>query len=195
MTFNAAQKNEMAAFNGQAGATRRGLVLTYQQQPPMAKVLLQPENIETGWLPVLSPWSANGWGIVIPLAANDQVLLVCEEADGQNYAIWGRYYSDADAAPATLPVAGEFFMQSQGGAQLYFKADGSVVLATTTLKISAPGGGNATVNITGTLQVTGEVYRGFGTGDQVSLGSHTHHQPNDSHGDSEQPTNAPTAGT
>ena len=130
----------------------------------MAKVMLQPEGIETGWLPVLSPWSANGWGIVIPLAEGDQVLLVCEEADGQNYAIKGRYFSDVDAAPSTLPVAGEFFMQSKGGAQLYFKADGSVSIVTPTalnvqaptVNIAAANGGNAIVNITGSLNVSVE---------------------------------------
>ena len=51
------------------------------------------------------------------------------------------------------------------------------------------------VELTGDLHVTGEIVRGFGTGDQVTLGQHTHGQGGDSHGDSEQPTFPPTPGT
>ena len=51
------------------------------------------------------------------------------------------------------------------------------------------------VEMTGDLHVTGEIVRGFGTGDQVTLGHHTHTQGGDSHGDSEAPTNPPTPGT
>lgn len=51
------------------------------------------------------------------------------------------------------------------------------------------------VEITGDLHVSGEIIRGFGTGDQVTLGQHTHAQDDDSHGDTEQETHKPTAGT
>jgi phage gp45-like len=51
------------------------------------------------------------------------------------------------------------------------------------------------VEMTGDLHVTGEVVRGFGTGDQVTLGQHRHTQPSDAHGDAEQPTLPPTPGT
>lgn len=47
----------------------------------------------------------------------------------------------------------------------------------------------------GDLKTSGNIIAGFGTGDQVGLQTHTHHQPNDSHGDTEAATNAPTAGT
>jgi len=47
----------------------------------------------------------------------------------------------------------------------------------------------------GDLKVQGEVYRGFGTGAQVSLGGHQHKQTPDSRGDIEADTMAPTAGT
>jgi phage gp45-like len=51
------------------------------------------------------------------------------------------------------------------------------------------------VEISGDLHVTGEIVRGFGTGDQVTLGQHTHVQPSDSDGDGEFPTFPPTPGT
>ena len=51
------------------------------------------------------------------------------------------------------------------------------------------------VEMTGDLHVTGEVVRGWGTGDQVTLGQHSHTQGADAHGDGEEPTNPPTPGT
>ncbi len=47
----------------------------------------------------------------------------------------------------------------------------------------------------GDLKTSGNVIAGFGGGDQVGLQTHSHAQGNDGHGDYEQPTNAPTAGT
>ena len=60
-------------------------------------------------------------------------------------------------------------------------------------------GGNVLAQAGGTyggnLATSGNITAGAGTGDQVGLRTHTHTQPNDSHGDTEQPTAAPTAGT
>lgn len=47
----------------------------------------------------------------------------------------------------------------------------------------------------GNFRTKGAITAGFGTGDAVNLQTHQHTQPNDSHGDAEQPTAAPTAGT
>jgi phage baseplate assembly protein gpV len=154
-------KQEIAAMIQQYGANRRGLVVSYQAQPPMAKVQFQPAPpesdgaaAETGWIPVLSHWVGPGWGMHTPLQAGDQVLLVCEEADGMNYAVAGRYYSDADQAPPA--EAGECHLVHSSGAAISLNADGSISLLTHTLNITAPGGGNATVNITGSLNVSVE---------------------------------------
>ena len=51
------------------------------------------------------------------------------------------------------------------------------------------------IDMKGALRVTGGITAGFGGSDQVGLQTHVHAQPNDSHGDTEQPTNAPTAGS
>lgn len=51
------------------------------------------------------------------------------------------------------------------------------------------------VEMTGDLHVTGEIVRGVGTTDQVTLGQHSHMQGSDAHGDSEEPTFPPTPGT
>lgn len=56
------------------------------------------------------------------------------------------------------------------------------------------GQGNPTL-VTGDLYVTGEIYTFYGAPGQVSVGQHRHTQNSDSHGDTEQPTNPPIAGT
>lgn len=57
--------------------------------------------------------------------------------------------------------------------------------------LQAIGGGT----YAGNIRTGGNVVAGFGGGDQVGLQSHTHTQASDSHGDTEAPTSAPTAGT
>lgn len=47
----------------------------------------------------------------------------------------------------------------------------------------------------GAFQTAGAIIAGYGTGDQVGVQTHTHTQNADSHGDTEHPTNAPTAGS
>jgi hypothetical protein len=48
--------------------------------------------------------------------------------------------------------------------------------------------------VTGQIEAEGQITARVG-GASVTLGNHTHTQPNDSHGDGEEPTNAPTVGT
>ena len=56
-------------------------------------------------------------------------------------------------------------------------------------------GGSMHLDGNGNLTITGEITRGFGTDDSVTVGQHTHNQPPDSHGDTEETTNKPNAGT
>jgi|WetSurMetagenome_2_1015567.scaffolds.fasta_scaffold02788_5 hypothetical protein len=53
----------------------------------------------------------------------------------------------------------------------------------------------ATFTVGGNLAATGTIVAGQGGAGQVGLQTHTHTQAADSHGDTEQPTAAPTAGT
>lgn len=47
----------------------------------------------------------------------------------------------------------------------------------------------------GNIKIGGDVTAKFGTGASVNLATHTHTQDNDSHGDAEKPTAAPSGGT
>lgn len=74
-----------------------------------------------------------------------------------------------------------------------FTADGIEMADKNGNKIVFASGG---IHITSSqVTNTGEVIRGYGTGDQVTLGQHKHPQGADSHGDTEQDTDAPKPGT
>lgn len=92
--------------------------------------------------------------------------------------------ADDPACRITNLEAGEFGFQDNQGQQVVFRRTG--IVATTTLGI--------TMN-TPYLRVTGSITAGYGGAGQVGLQTHTHDQPNDDHGDIEQSTNAPNAGT
>lgn len=94
----------------------------------------------------------------------------------------GIYLMMASSKSSQLPTQYIRFLPAGGG--IVIKSPGNVTI-------------NGTVTITpgGDIGATGYVKAGVGTGDQVGLQTHTHTQGNDSHGDTESPTAAPTAGT
>lgn len=69
------------------------------------------------------------------------------------------------------------------------------VTVTGTLTVDQLEIGENGLNVTGDVHATGTMVAGFGGADQVGLQTHTHTQGIDSHGDTEAPTAAPTAGT
>ena len=54
---------------------RMGLVTAWDGNAIAAKVKIQPEDFESGWLPVGVDWMGYGWGFIAPLAEGDQVLV------------------------------------------------------------------------------------------------------------------------
>jgi phage baseplate assembly protein gpV len=188
MRLTAAQRREVQSIVALMGANRRGIITSYQPAPPMVKVQIMPAPPasdgpppETGWIPYKS-WATglggSGWCVVAPPQAGQQVLLICEEADGENYTAWGGYYSDADPAPQGAQ-SGEILMQHQSGAQFYLQADGTIVLAA------------ATVIVNGDLAVSGTISAADVTvADNISSKNHEH--TSESPGT---PTSAPIAGT
>ena len=145
----------MDAGTGQA---RMALVTSYDATTGTAKVKLQPEGIQTGWLPVLSPWIGSGWGMIASLAVGDQVFVEPQEGDAEHGVITGRCWSDQQLPPGIAD--GEIMLRHQSGSYIKLQADG-------------------TVQITGDLHVTGAIYA---TGDvtakagasQVRLSTHNH---------------------
>lgn len=129
---------------------RYATVSTPHNKEHAVKVLLQPSGIESNYLPVLTPFVGNGWGMFCKPDKGDQVLVVYAEGDINCGVVVGGIFSDVDR-PLPAP-AGEFWMVHKAGAFLKFLNDGTVSLsASAGLNITAP------TTITGTLRVTQDV--------------------------------------
>jgi phage baseplate assembly protein V len=136
-------------LDGRSGVARFGLVSSFDPAAYAVRVLLQPENVLTGWLPVVSPWVGAGWGLAAPLVPGAQVLVIAQEGDAEQGVVMGAIWSTVDK-PMAAP-AGELWLRHQSGSFIKLLNDGSIAL-------QAP-----TVNVAGNLVVSGDVSDQGGT--------------------------------
>lgn len=151
-----ALKAQAGAIDQQRGQPRLALVTSVDPATSLAKVALQPENVLTGWLPIATQWSGDGWGLVCLPAPGDQVLVVSQEGDAEHGVIVGRVFSAMQAPPAA-PV-GEFWLTHRSGTSLKLINDG-------------------TVRIQGDLHVAGDVFDSHGPLSQLRQRYDLHRHP------------------
>ena len=117
-------KAHAKSLDQRAGQPRFATVVSVNPGAATARVMLQPEGMLSGWLPILSAWTGAGWGMVCPPQPGDQVLVVSQESDAENAVIVGRAYSDVQAPPGAPP--GEFWLVHRSGSFVKLKNDGTV---------------------------------------------------------------------
>lgn len=145
--FLNALKSQAGALDQGLAQPRFGTVTSVDPNTASARVLLQPEAVLSGWLPVLSPWIGAGWGMSCPPSPGDQVLVLAQEGDAEHGVIVGRAFSEVASPPAAL--SGELWLVHATGSFVKLLNDGTIQMA-----------GNVTV--TGDLRVTGNVSDGHG---------------------------------
>lgn len=129
-------------------------------------------------------WWQQG-GVQPPLASNGAGSLRMHDLSDGFFELGGRSLPNyLNPVPSTTSVE----LRDDAGHNV-ISFDG-----TNGLSITMPGG-FLKLDASGNLRVSGEVYSNYGLSNQNGLSTHTHTQPNDSHGDTEQPTSAPTPGT
>ena len=133
---------------------RIGIVTAYDPGNYMVKLLIQPEGVETGWLPVKSEWVGNGWGLFAPPSINDQVEIQFEGGSTEAGMSGQRFFTD-QARPLGVQ-SGEFWLVHKSGSALKFHNDGTVDLVTSS-HLNATVGGNLNATVGGNLSaaVTG----------------------------------------
>jgi phage gp45-like len=148
-------KSHASSLDQSDGQVKYGTVTSVNANNATARVLIQPEGVLSGWLPVLSQWVGNGWGMACPPTPGDQVLLVPQEGDVEQGIIVGRVFS-VKQMPPNAP-GGEFWLVHQSGSFLKLCNDG-------------------TIQIQGDLHVAGDVYDQHGalSGLRGHYDSHTH---------------------
>lgn len=130
-------------LDGRTGVARFGLVSSFDPAAYAARILLQPENVLTGWLPVLSLWVGAGWGLAAPLVPGAQVLVIAQEGDAEQGVVMGAIWSAVDQ-PLAAP-AGELWLQHQSGSFVKLLNNGTIALQA------------SQVNLTGNLVVSGDI--------------------------------------
>src|SRR4051812_44952521 len=63
------------------------------------KVTLQPEGVQTDWLPLLSSMVGGGWGLVHIPPNGTPVFCIPDAGDHNNYVVAGATWSAASAPP------------------------------------------------------------------------------------------------
>lgn len=162
---------------------RFGVIQNYDPNTYRAKVMIQPENILSGWLPISSEYVGSGFGLFIGPAIGDTVL--CQFVDG-DFGM-GVIGSGKIFLPTMPPVAcpsGQVmlihssgtFIKLMNAGDLDMNVAGNLDLAVTG-NLNATVTGNATITspnpvtvsapstvIEGNLEVTGDISGGTGSG-------------------------------
>ncbi len=128
---------------------RIGIVTSVDSATFTVRVTVQPEGVLSGWLPVISAWVGNGWGLTCPPLPGDQVVLIWQEGDAEQGVVIGRLWSRTAPPPDAPP--GEFWLVHNSGSFLKLHNDGSI-------ESQAPNWTH-----TGNLHVSGDVFDGHGS--------------------------------
>lgn len=153
--LNAMKMQALLAANGLA-APRFGTIDSYNKKTFSVKVLIQPEGVITGWIPLGTPWVGNGWGMFAAPSIGDLVRVDFAGGDPDAGLASLRAYSDVNVPLGV--ESGEFWLIHKSGSGLKFHNDGSVdVISADKLNITT--GDDTTVNVTGklTAAVSGDV--------------------------------------
>jgi phage baseplate assembly protein V len=116
-----ALKSQAASLDRSSGRAKFALVSSVNYQTGYARVLIQPDGVLTGWLPVLSSWVGSGWGLISPPQPGDQVFVIPQDGDAEQGVIVGRTYSSAQMPPPAPD--GELWMVHKSGSYLKGTSD------------------------------------------------------------------------
>lgn len=135
---------------GQQGQPRWGVITSTRHTDTgyESRVTYQPENLTTGWLPVLSPMVGSGWGIVAPPVQGMQAFVLPDNGFGEHGVIIGMGFSRQamPPQPGNEPVKpGQFALMHKNGSYLLFNDDDVVLVTYRDLKATV--GRDATVNV------------------------------------------------
>jgi hypothetical protein len=173
-----------------SAAPRFAIVDCYDPTTYRAKVVLAPSTDGmaplTGYLPVLTGYMGNGWGIVAPLQKGDQVVVVFVQNHPDQGVILGRIFDQPHLPPVRADgqaaIAGEIILVHASGSRVQVTNDQKVLInGTLEIDVAAP-----TINIkaTAAVNVTTPAINVGSSGEslqtlmtqaaQTLLASHTH---------------------
>lgn len=180
---------QAALAGNQKNFVRLGQISGYDPDNFLAKAIIYPADpnddtgttLETGWLPIFSPWVGNNWGMFAAPSIGDICEIQFQEANLQTGFICLRTYT-YQSRPLSVQ-SGEFWLVHQSGSFIKLTNDGKVnINGNVEIDVSGP-----TINITATSVVNvqaPEINLGTGTLETLMTStaiavynSHTHNDP------------------
>ncbi len=156
-----AVRGEAERVSSRISTLRMGTVSSYDPGSYSVKVRLQPEDIETGWVPVMSPSVGNGFGLFSPPTPGDAVVVGFQEGNTEVPIVLGGLYNDVDRPDVQgaggVPSGDKWLVHPKGmrirlhgeGVEILCKAgtvvrlsldDGTVDISGPDVRIGAQGG-------------------------------------------------------
>lgn len=111
------------------------------------KVQLQPEDTQTGWLPVNSLFVGSGFGISIGPKVGTSCLVHFQDGDREAGVVVGFFYTDSEQ-PVSVKE-GEIVVKTEAGSSISFLQDGSVT-------VTDKGGASFNLDGSGNITFTGK---------------------------------------
>ncbi|WP_244643778.1 phage baseplate assembly protein V [Alsobacter metallidurans] len=149
--FNA-MRREAQRMDQRHAKSRVGLVTSWDPDKHAAKVKLQPEDVETGWLPVASSHIGDGHGIAVGLTPGDQVTVGFQEGDVDTPVITGRVFSDKDKPPRA--ESGELVIKHKSGAIITIDKTGAMTVKNVTGAMTIDAGTDLAIKAAGAIDIT-----------------------------------------
>ncbi|WP_088187538.1 phage baseplate assembly protein V [Desulfosporosinus sp. FKA] len=156
---------------GQNFSVVEGTVTSRQASPPSVKVMLEPYEVETGWIRVGTQYGGNGFGLLAIPPEGMAVKVQFDMGDKSSAVVVCDVWNDVDIAPTLNDVDDAVFIHSSGS-KLYFHKNGDADLVPAG-KLNIAGGGAAIARV-------GDAITAYGV---------------DSHGDSVTVTGTITSGS
>ena len=100
---------------------------TYQVQVLLHAATDSAPALQTGWIPLATPWSGNGWGMFCPAKTGDLILVHFQDGSLQNPIAGMRLYFDG--AQALNVPSGEFWLVHETGSYLKLTNDGKISIS------------------------------------------------------------------
>jgi phage baseplate assembly protein gpV len=162
-------KRVVSEFLSTITLTKYGNITAYNPNNYTVKVMLQPEGIETGFVPLATIWVGNNFGAVFGPNIGDAVKLDFIDGSVQATVVSGRFYNVTALPPQVQ--SGQAALVDSKGSFIRLNNDGTITM-------SAPDGitlTTPTLTQNGDLQVNGKVTAsGDVTGNGISLDKHVH---------------------
>lgn len=153
-------RQQASLVQNSVNSTQLGSVVDYDPVNYLVIVELYPSEsdgtqaLQTGWIPLFTQWSGNGWGMFAPPSPGDIIEVHYQEGSLQN-AYAGLRTFNYNQIPNTPPAptggvpSGEFWLIHKSGAFIKITNDTNIsILSPLAINLTAP-----TINLAGAVNM------------------------------------------